>query len=148
MQFTYNMVHIGTELYSDHFEPQHVISNNVAFWQDCVNSDEPVQPPFKLRNSKWSLVSSLILIEYSSDLQRLWSDCTGWSESLLVAQTTLLEISCRSSFVVWFCHHQHFTTSSTLLGHILPNFRKCYNQYTLIIAYCQRKILGKHCTYE
>ena len=40
-----------------------------------VDSDEPLQPPFKLRNSKWCSVSSLTLIEYSSDEQRLWSDC-------------------------------------------------------------------------
>ena len=41
----------------------------------CADSDEPVQPPFKLRSSKWCSVSSLTLIEYSSDKQRLWSDC-------------------------------------------------------------------------
>ena len=35
-----------------------------------VDSDEPVQPPFKLRNSKWCSVSSLALIEYSSDKQK------------------------------------------------------------------------------
>ena len=40
-----------------------------------VDSDEPVQPPFKLRNSKWCSLSSLTLIEYSNDKQRLWSDC-------------------------------------------------------------------------
>ena len=40
-----------------------------------VNSDEPVQPPFKLRSSKACLVSSLTLIEYSRDEHRLWSDC-------------------------------------------------------------------------
>ena len=40
-----------------------------------VDSDEPMQPPFKLRNCKCCSVSSLKLIEYSSDLQRLWSDC-------------------------------------------------------------------------
>ena len=40
-----------------------------------VDSDEPLQPPFKLRNSKWRSVSSLTIIEYSSDKQRLWSDC-------------------------------------------------------------------------
>ena len=32
-----------------------------------VDSEEPVQPPFKVRNSKWRTVSSLIFIEYSSD---------------------------------------------------------------------------------
>ena len=40
-----------------------------------VDSDEPLQPPFRLRNLKWCSVSSLTLIEYSSDKQRLWSDC-------------------------------------------------------------------------
>ena len=40
-----------------------------------VDSDEPVQPPFKLRNSKWCSVSSLTVIEYSSNKQRLCSDC-------------------------------------------------------------------------
>ena len=32
-----------------------------------VDTDEPVQPPVKLRNSKRCLVSSLTVIEYSSD---------------------------------------------------------------------------------
>ena len=39
-----------------------------------VDSDEPVQPPFTLGNSKLCSVSSLTLIKYSSDKQRLWSD--------------------------------------------------------------------------
>ena len=40
-----------------------------------VDKDKPVQPPFKLRNPKWCSVSSLTLVEYLSDKQRLWSDC-------------------------------------------------------------------------
>ena len=32
-----------------------------------VDSDEPVQPPVKLRNPKWCSVSSLTNIEYSSN---------------------------------------------------------------------------------
>ena len=32
-----------------------------------VDSDEHVQPPFKLRNSNWCSVSSLTIIDYSSD---------------------------------------------------------------------------------
>ena len=36
-----------------------------------VDSDVPVYPPFKLRNSKWCSVSSLTFIEYSSDKQSL-----------------------------------------------------------------------------
>ena len=34
-----------------------------------------MQHPFKLRNSKCCLASSWTFNEYSSDLQRLWSDC-------------------------------------------------------------------------
>ena len=51
-----------------------IIINWAATWdfQQCgfwtwVDSDEPVQPPFKLRNSKWYSVSSLTIIGYSSD---------------------------------------------------------------------------------
>ena len=36
-----------------------------------VDSDKPVQPPVKLRHSKFCSVSSLTVIEYSSDKQRL-----------------------------------------------------------------------------
>ena len=36
-----------------------------------VDSDEPVQPPFRLRNSKRCSVSSFILVEHSNDKQRL-----------------------------------------------------------------------------
>ena len=32
----------------------------------CVDSDEPLQPPFMLSNSKWPSVSSLTIIEYSA----------------------------------------------------------------------------------
>ena len=32
-----------------------------------VDSDKPVQPPIKRRNSRWCSVSSLTVIEYSSD---------------------------------------------------------------------------------
>ena len=45
------------------FEPRHELSNYLT----SVDSDEPLQPPFKLRNSKWCPVSSLTIIEYSSD---------------------------------------------------------------------------------
>ena len=41
----------------------------------CVRSEEPVLPRLKLRNSKWCSVSSLTVIEYSSNSQRLWSYC-------------------------------------------------------------------------
>ena len=47
-----------------------------------IDSDEPVQPRFKLRNSKCCSVSSWIFIEYSSHKQRLWSDCEYAQTSL------------------------------------------------------------------
>ena len=62
-----------------------------------VDSDEPVQHPVKLRNSKWCLANGLRVKEYSSNKQSLWPDCAyaqAGLESLLVAHTTLLEISC------------------------------------------------------
>ena len=51
----------------------HIINN----MSQCIrlptmwHFEEPLQPPFKLRNSKWCSVSSLTIIEYSSDKQRL-----------------------------------------------------------------------------
>ena len=45
------------------FEPQHVISISFA----CVDSNEPLKIPFKFGSSKSCLVSSLTVIEYSSD---------------------------------------------------------------------------------
>ena len=68
-----------------------------------VDSDEPVQPPFKLRNSKWCLLR--ICKQLAKVLIRL-RICAGWSEALLVAHTTLLEISCRGSndfLNLWYC---------------------------------------------
>ena len=59
-----------------------------------VDLDESVQPPFKLRNSKWCLASSLshrIFKQLAKALTRL-RVCAGWSEPLLVAPTTLVEI--------------------------------------------------------
>ena len=45
------------------FEPEHEISNNLTY----VDLGEPLQPPFKLRNSKWCSGSRLTIKEYSSD---------------------------------------------------------------------------------
>ena len=73
-----------------------------------VDSDEPVQSALKLRNSKWCSVSSLtttsltvarVLKRLAKALIRLCV-CAGWSEALLVAHTTLLEISCTGSNVI------------------------------------------------
>ena len=77
-------------------EPRHVI-------QQCgiltsVDSDEPVQPPFKLRNTCCSVssLSQRIFKRQAKALIRL-RVCAGWSKPLKVAHTTLLEISCHGS---------------------------------------------------
>ena len=49
---------------------------NEEDFQQCailtsVDSDKPVKPPVKLRNPIWCSVSSVTVIGYSSDLQRL-----------------------------------------------------------------------------
>ena len=56
-------------------------------FQECciltsVDSDKPVQPPSRLRNLKGCSVSSLTLIGYSSDKQRLWSECAYAQDDL------------------------------------------------------------------
>ena len=51
------------------YKQVHEIANNLT----SVDSDEPLQPPFKLRNSKWcsvgnlTIIKYLTIIEYSSD---------------------------------------------------------------------------------
>ena len=47
-----------------------------------VESDNSVQPPFRLRNLKWCSVGSLSLIGYWNDKQRLWSDCAYAQDDL------------------------------------------------------------------
>ena len=44
----------------------------ILTWTD---SDEHAQPPVKLRNSKCCSAGSWTVIQYSSNKQRLWSDC-------------------------------------------------------------------------
>ena len=41
-------------------DPWHEISDILT----SVDSDKPLQPPFKLRNSKWCSVSSFTILEY------------------------------------------------------------------------------------
>ena len=54
------------------YGPPHTICAATCGFQLCViltrvHSDESLQPPFKPRNSKCSMVSSLTVIEYASD---------------------------------------------------------------------------------
>ena len=73
-----------------------------------VDSDEPMQPPFKLRNSKLCSVSSLTVIEFLSDKQRLWSDCAYAQADLRLCWLHILH--CWKSHVMAhisfkFCNH-------------------------------------------
>ena len=67
----------------------------------CVDSNRPVQPPFKLRYSKWCSFSSLTVIEYLSYKQSLWSDCAYAQADLRLCWSRIpickLEISCCGS---------------------------------------------------
>ena len=62
-----------------------------------VLANEPMQPPLKLRNSIWCFISSWILFKGQAKALIRLRIRAGWSEALLVAHTTLLEISCHSS---------------------------------------------------
>ena len=93
--------------------PGWLFTNWVVTWdfQQCdmltsVDSDEPTQSPFKLRNS---------LRLFKRPAKPLIRPCVraGWSEALLVALATFLEISCHGlirnmsvqihSYAIWSC---------------------------------------------
>ena len=68
-----------------------------------VDSEGPVQSAFKPTNSKRCSVSSLtlrIFTRLAKALIRLCI-CTGWSEALLFPHTSLLEISCHGSIILF-----------------------------------------------
>ena len=89
---------------------------------DNVDSNEPVQPPFRLKTLKWCSISSLTLKEYSSDKQRLWSDCRYaqadlrlcWShiphcwKSHALAQTIKLVLSIGAKNHCWFIYWKRY----------------------------------------
>ena len=60
-----------------------------------VDLNEPVQPPFKLRNLKGGSVSK----QPAKALISL-PVCAGWSEPLLVTHTKLFEISFHGSYEI------------------------------------------------
>ena len=63
-----------------------------------VDSDEPKQPPFKLRNSKWCSVNSLTVKKYLSDKQRLCSVCAYAQAGLSLCWSHIQH--CRKSHVM------------------------------------------------
>ena len=78
---------------------------------DMIDSDKPMQPPFKLRNSKCCSVSSLIVIGYSSDGQWLLSDCAYAQAGLSLCWSHISH--CWKSHVVaqlWWIQSVNITT--------------------------------------
>ena len=101
-----------------------------------VDSDQPVQPPLKLRNSKWCADSSLtqwIFKRLAKALIRLGA-CAGWSGPLLVAHTTLLEISCRGSII--FSLTKRCLNSLSFMADSVENIITYF-----IVTECQWKLL-------
>ena len=77
--------------------------NFPTMWYFDMNRLEPVQLPFKLRNSK---NHHRIFKRLAKVLIRLCA-FAGWSEPLLVEHTTLLQISCRGSFLTIILKHNY-----------------------------------------
>ena len=64
-----HLMHHNPSVWEDHMVSKNIIERWIEISNNLtrVDSDEPLQPPVKLRNSKWCSVSSLTIIEYSSD---------------------------------------------------------------------------------
>ena len=82
-----------------------------------VDSDNPLQPPFKLRNSKWYSVSSLTIIEYSSDWQRLRSDCAYAQADLRLC--CLCIPHCWKSYALAHLLHRNKKVAAWILNQLL-----------------------------
>ena len=109
--------------------------------------------PFKLRNSNWCLVSHRIFKRLAVALIRL-RICAGWSEPMLVAHTTLLEISLRNMYVtgfiqsyfLWARGHSRQIKIKPVLGrdcinHKIMSQRADSNQFTSVEAICLESTL-------
>ena len=78
-------------------EMWHAISKNVTFWQVLTQTSLcSLLISLETPNDVQSVANNRILKRLAKALIGLWV-CTGWSEALLSAHTTLLEISCRGS---------------------------------------------------
>ena len=85
-----------------------------------IHSDEPVQTPFKLSNTKCCLISSLTVIEYSSDQQRLWSVCAYAQADLRLCWSQIPH--CWKSHVaaqLWFLNSKIF--AGGIFGYIVED---------------------------
>ena len=79
-------------------EPWHMISNNVVFQQ--VTTQTSLLLSLETKNDFQSVVNIHRILERSAKALIRLHLYAGWSEDLLVAHTTLLEISRRGSIVI------------------------------------------------
>ena len=93
-----------------------------------ADSDQPVHPPFKLRNSKWCSGSRLTFKEYSSDWQRLWSDCAYVQADLRLCWRHIPH--CWKSHVVAHIYGQKFYFISRFLLYLTK--MKILNMVTIM----------------
>ena len=82
-----------------------------------IGSDEPVRPPFKLEtsNANWSIGFKRL----AKALLRLHI-CAGWSKPLVLAHTTLLEISYCGPFIGAKNALRLYTRTKLHLSHKAP----------------------------
>ena len=106
----------------------------------CIDSDEPVQPLCKLRNSKRCSVSSLTLIEYSSDSQRLWSDCA------------YTHTQCKQQQTMNYKHNNHCLRTDSSLGHwglVKKNYAQTIGiLHTQLASKCDQETSQLHSAYQ
>ena len=112
-----------------------MISNNVVFWH--------VHPPFKLINSKLCSVSRLRVIEYSSNLQRLWSDWEYAQAGLNLCWSHIVGnlVSRLISFLENYSFHQFKLKLGGWYDHKELYFTKKWHTY----AICVYKINSRFC---
>ena len=115
-----------------------------------VNSDEPVQPPFKLRNSKFCSVSSLTLME------SLWLDCVYaqaglglcWSHKPYCPKSHVTaQIMCKETLLVvkWCQTNYYVKLSIFLIIYMEKSTRNTYFwNFWLYSNFCTRRHVLKN----
>ena len=115
----------------------------------CVDPGKRLQPPFKLRNSKWCSVSSLTTIEYSSDWQRLWSDCAYAQADLRVGWSHIPH--CWKSHALTHIITSYRRWYVTVIRSDVPawNFRRYQreNSKTVVLTWSQLRMIPSNLTH-
>ena len=104
----------------------------ICDFQQCgiltsVDSDKPVKPPFKLQMMFGQQLSTHRTFKRLAKALIRLHVCPGWSEPLLVAHTTLLEISCCGSNVLKFRTLFTFASQNNVGYHDWNSQNACQN---------------------